>query len=91
MPVINYVVFGYLCLLSLIGFISMGIDKRRAIKNQFRISEFSLIMLAICGGGIGSYLGMKAFRHKTRHIKFQILLPLSALFYLIVIVITLNH
>ena len=64
-----------------LGLVTMGVDKYRAMKNKWRISESSLICIALCGGGIGSFLGMKIFHHKTRHRKFYILLPLLALFY----------
>jgi len=45
----------------------MGIDKRKAIKRSWRISEATLFLVAILGGSVGSILGMKLFRHKTRH------------------------
>jgi uncharacterized membrane protein YsdA (DUF1294 family) len=48
----------------------MYIDKRKAIKNKWRISETTLIMLAVIGGSVGSILGMNIFRHKTKHLKF---------------------
>jgi uncharacterized membrane protein YsdA (DUF1294 family) len=75
---IIYLVTGYLFLMSLTGFLLMGIDKRKAIKKAWRIPERTLIMIAFAGGGIGSFLGMMAFRHKTRHGKFVVLLPTAA-------------
>jgi uncharacterized membrane protein YsdA (DUF1294 family) len=48
----------------------MFIDKRKAIKNRWRISEKTLFLQAIFGGAIGSLLGMNLFRHKTKHKKF---------------------
>ena len=79
-------VIGYVVLMSFIGFVMMGIDKRKAIKKAWRIPERTLILTAFAGGGIGSFLGMYAFRHKTKHSKFVILLPLSAVLYIILIV-----
>lgn len=68
----------YLLFMSIYGLSSMGIDKHKAIKHQWRTPEFKLILIAILGGGIGSLLGMYLFRHKTKHLKFVILLPLTA-------------
>jgi len=62
--------------INLITFAAYGIDKSRAIKNEWRISEATLIGLAVVGGSIGAYAGMKVFHHKTRHAKFRIGVPL---------------
>ncbi len=68
-----------LLLLNIAGFISMGIDKRRAIKKQWRIPEKTLFLICLLGGGIGSTLGMFFFHHKTKHWYFRIGFPLIAL------------
>ena len=65
----------YLIIVNFVGFLSMLIDKRRAIKNKWRISEKSLFIIAVIGGSIGSILGMKLFRHKTKHIQFRFGMP----------------
>lgn len=70
----NYILI-YLLIINVIAFISMYIDKQRAIKHKWRIQESTLIGLAILGGSIGSYLGMKNFRHKTKHLKFTLGIP----------------
>ncbi len=57
----------YLLVANLLGFLSMGIDKKRAKNHEWRISEAMLFFFAIIGGSIGSILGMKLFRHKTKH------------------------
>ena len=62
--------------LNLITFIIYGIDKRKAKKSRWRIPESSLILLALLGGSIGAWLGMKTWRHKTQHPKFYIGIPL---------------
>lgn len=51
------------------------IDKQRAIKHQWRISESALLLSAFIGGSFGAAAGMKIFRHKTKHPKFYILVP----------------
>lgn len=65
----------YLLVLNIIGFIMMGIDKRRAKKGKWRISEARLMLCAAFGGSIGAFLGMKCFRHKTKHPKFYVGIP----------------
>lgn len=73
---IRWILFVYLFLMNLIGFLSMLIDKRRARKNGWRIRERTLFLLAILGGSIGSLSGMYVFRHKTRHWYFVLGMPL---------------
>ena len=68
-----------LLLINCAGFISMGVDKRRAIKKQWRIPEKALFLICLLGGGIGSTLGMLFFHHKTKHWYFRIGFPLIAL------------
>lgn len=75
---------------NIITFLMMGIDKRKAIKGRRRISEKTLILSAILLGGFGSWAGMLAFRHKTKHKKFQILLPLAAIETIIVVFCFMN-
>ena len=57
----------YVVIINLIGFLVMGMDKRRARKHAFRIPEASLFTIALIGGSIGSIIGMRYFHHKTRH------------------------
>ena len=54
----------------------MYIDKRKAIKKKYRIPEKTLFGIAIIGGSLGSYIGMRIFRHKTRHWYFAYGIPL---------------
>ena len=82
------IIYGLLAL-NLITFITYGIDKRKAKKSRWRISESSLLLLALCGGSVGAWLGLKVWRHKTQHKKFYIGIPVImvvhfALFYLII-------
>lgn len=75
----------YLAVMTVVGFAIMGIDKRKSIKKAWRIPERTLILIAFLGGGIGSFLGMYMFRHKTKHSSFVILLPVAAVIYVIII------
>ena len=65
----------YLLLINAAAFLLMLADKIRARKNRWRIPERTLIGSAILGGSIGALLGMYAFRHKTRHLKFTLGVP----------------
>ena len=70
---------GVWLLMSLIAFLSMGADKRRAKKNQRRIRERTLFLWSILFGAVGGTLGMLTFRHKTKHWYFVLFFPLLAL------------
>ena len=61
---------------NILTFSLYGIDKRKAIKRQWRISERMLLAFALLGGSIGAILAMMIFHHKTKHWKFIILIPL---------------
>ena len=72
----------YFIAVNFIGFVLMGIDKRKAIRNAFRIPEATLFSVALVGGSVGSILGMLLFRHKTKHWSFKIGLPAILLVHL---------
>ena len=61
--------------MSLAAFAAFGLDKYKAKAGKWRIPERTLFLLALLGGGIGAFLGMKVFRHKTRHTQFVIGIP----------------
>lgn len=65
-----------MCVMSVATFYLFGADKRRATKGAWRIREATLLLCALCLGALGGLLGMYLFRHKTRHAKFRILMPL---------------
>ena len=82
------IIYGLLAL-NLITFITYGIDKRKAKKSRWRISESSLLLLALCGGSVGAWLGLQVWRHKTQHKKFYVGIPVimvvqATLFFLII-------
>lgn len=66
----------YLLLINAAGFILMLADKYKARKNLWRIPEATLMGVALLGGSIGSLAGMYTVRHKTRHLKFTVGIPL---------------
>lgn len=68
-------VFLLLCCLaamSLVLFALMGVDKRRAQMGGRRVRERTLFLLAFLGGALGGIVGMRAFRHKTKHASFAV-------------------
>lgn len=80
------IIIGYAVLVNVLGLFVMFLDKRRAVLKMKRISENMLFRITALGGGIGTTLGMKLFRHKTKHRHFTILMPLMTVVqYLIVL------
>lgn len=65
----------------------MGVDKKRAQKHAYRISEKTLWTLAIIGGGTGAYLGMMQFRHKTKHTSFRLGFPFLMMIQLVLLAV----
>lgn len=65
----------YIGIINLISFMMMGIDKSKAQKNKWRISEKTLFLSALIGGSLGIALGMKGFHHKTKHNSFIFGIP----------------
>ena len=76
----------YLLIINIITFIIYGIDKYKSIKHKYRISEATLIILAILGGAIGAFLGMVTFHHKTQKKKFIILIPIILLIWVYILI-----
>ncbi len=65
----------YLIILNIIGFVLMGLDKRKARREQWRTPEKHFFIVAWLGGSLGCWLGMKMFHHKTRHKTFTVGIP----------------
>ena len=74
----NYELYitAFLLSVNVIAFFMYGIDKWKAKKDKWRTSEATLLWLAVIGGSIGAWLGMKVWHHKTMHKKFRYGLPL---------------
>ena len=66
----------YLLIINAAAFLLMLADKLKAKRNLWRIPEATLMGVAAIGGSVGALLGMYTFRHKTRHPKFTIGIPL---------------
>ena len=75
MTLLQTIFLSYLVLVNLITFTMYGIDKRRAIKNKWRIPEKTLLLAALFGGAMGALWGMILFHHKTKKAKFFLIVP----------------
>ena len=84
---IQIIILSYLVVINLIAFVLYGIDKKRAIRNEHRIRESALLWIARLGGAIGSWLGIKIFRHKSKHTKFRVIVPLWMIIWIAFIVL----
>ena len=61
---------------NVITFVVYGIDKLKAKKGEWRVPETTLLLLAIIGGSVGAWCGVKVWHHKTMHLKFKYGIPL---------------
>ena len=66
----------YLLAINIVSFFLYGIDKYKAKKGRWRISEATLLMMAVIGGSIGAWVGMRLWHHKTMHKKFKYGIPI---------------
>lgn len=80
----------FIIIINVITFILYGVDKRRAKRKRWRISEKNLLVFTFCGGGLGAILGMLSFHHKTKHWKFRILVPIFFIMQLILLIYLIN-
>lgn len=78
------VLIAYLAVVNIIAFLIMGIDKYKAKRHKWRISELNIFIVGFIGGGFGVFLGMSIFHHKTKHLKFTLGIPAVVLFNIII-------
>lgn len=74
-PCLEHIAIIYFVIINVVTFFMYGIDKWRAKRSKWRVSEATLIGMAIIGGSIGAWLGMKVWHHKTLHKKFRYGIP----------------
>jgi uncharacterized membrane protein YsdA (DUF1294 family) len=79
----------YLAIINALGLLLMLADKLRAKKKQWRIPERILLLVAFLGGSLGTMLGMYAFRHKTKHPRFSIGVPVIMIVQAVIVLILL--
>lgn len=87
---LNNLILIYYGILNFFGLILMIIDKKRAEINKWRISEKNLLIIGLLGGAFGAYIGMKGFRHKTKHKAFSIGIPFFMIIHLILMIYLFN-
>jgi len=81
----------YLIIINAAGFVLMLVDKQKAKKKLWRIPEAALIGVAAIGGSVGSLAGMYLFRHKTKHSKFTVGIPLILIIQFIAAVVLISN
>ncbi len=86
-----YILIGYIIIINIISFFIMLYDKRQAIYHNFRISEKTIFIVSLLLGGIGTYVGMYVFRHKTKHLKFTIGIPIVIILNIISVFYIFNY
>lgn len=77
----------YLPIMNACTFLLMLVDKQKAKRNLWRIPERVLLGLCAAGGSFGGYLGMKLFRHKTRHPQFSVGIPVMMAVHIVLIIL----
>lgn len=83
---ISGIIAALIAAVNIVTFAAFGIDKWKAGHDKWRIPEATLLLLAFCGGALGAYIGMKVFRHKTKHKKFTILVPIFIILHLALLI-----
>ena len=73
-------------ILSFLSFCLFGIDKWKAQRGRWRISEKTLLLSAALFGAPGAFLGMRIFHHKTKHWYFQVFVPMFLILQLAIII-----
>jgi uncharacterized membrane protein YsdA (DUF1294 family) len=81
----NQTLLYLLIIINIVAFLVYGIDKWMAKQGYWRISEATLLILAVIGGSIGALLGMEIWHHKTMHKKFKYGLPFILLAQIVLI------
>lgn len=81
----------YFFIINLFAIFLMKYDKVKAINNQYRVNEKTFFLIALILGGIGIYIGMYLFRHKTKHVKFTVGIPLIIILNILTIYYLISH
>jgi len=90
----SYFLYGiliYLAAINIVAFFLYGIDKWKAQRNKWRVTEARLLWIAVAGGSIGALLGMKVWHHKTQHAKFRFGLPAILFLHLAIAIVAVYY
>ena len=82
-PTALCIILGYYILINLVLYITMVIDKKRAIKDQWRIPEKNMYLMAVLGGGLGGLCAMVFKRHKNRHMDFILVFTMTSILHMV--------
>lgn len=74
----------YLAAINLVAFFLYGVDKWKSRHNKWRVTEARLLAIALLGGSLGAFLGMKLWHHKTQHPRFRFGLPLILFLHIVI-------
>ena len=85
------IILYYLLAVNIATFFLYGIDKYKAKKGQWRISEATLLLMAVIGGSIGAWAGMRLWHHKTMHKKFKYGIPVIIILQVAIMVYLLTN
>ena len=85
------IILGYLLAVNIATFFLYGIDKYKARKGRWRISEATLLLMAVIGGSIGAWAGMQLWHHKTMHKKFKYGIPIIIILQVALVVYLLTN
>ena len=85
------VILGYYILINIIMYVMMVIDKKRAIKDKWRIPEKNFYILAVLGGGTGGLCAMVFKRHKNRHLDFILTFTMTAILHMVAALLLLGR
>ena len=82
-PTALAIIFGYYILINIVLYVTMVIDKKRAIKDQWRVPEKNMFILAVLGGGLGGLCAMVFKRHKNRHLDFIMVFTITSILHML--------
>ena len=85
------IILYYLLAVNIATFFLYGIDKYKARKGRWRISEATLLLMAVIGGSIGAWAGMQLWHHKTMHKKFKYGIPIIIILQVALVVYLLTN
>ena len=82
-PTALAIILGYYVIINIVLYVTMVIDKKRAIKDQWRIPEKNMYLMAVLGGGFGGLVAMVFKRHKNRHMDFILVFTMTSILHIL--------